>query len=133
MEYDEREDEFDIEDETELNRRKDLEEDIIIDLLTPQEDAFPRRARPIISLPSNIIFANDDEQLEAMRFIESISNVAKWADREAVVYEDALVSGDGEQEELGEAANGAADGDDWEGFYLSQDLLSDIRSDDAGT
>lgn len=68
-----------------------------------------------------------------MRFIESISNVAKWADREAAVYEDALVSGDGEQEELGEAANGAADGDDWEGFYLSQDLLSDIRSDDAGT
>ncbi|OWZ30165.1 hypothetical protein LQV05_002841 [Cryptococcus neoformans] len=134
VEYDEREDEFDIEDETELNRRKDLEEDINIDLLTPQEDAFPRRAGPILSLPSNIIFANDDEQLEAMRLIESISTVAKWAEREAAVYEDAVISGDGEQEELGEASNGAADGDDWVGFYLSQDLLSDIRNDEeAGT
>lgn len=69
-----------------------------------------------------------------MRLIESISTVAKWAEREAAVYEDAVMSGDGEQEELGDASNGAADGDDWVGFYLSQDLLSDIRNDEeAGT
>lgn len=69
-----------------------------------------------------------------MRLIGSISTVAKWADKDTAVYGDAVVNGDEEKEEFGEAAEGAADGDDWEGFYLSQDLLSDIRNDEeAGT
>lgn len=69
-----------------------------------------------------------------MRLVGSISTVAKWADRDTAVYGDAVVNGDEEKEESGEATEGAADGDDWEGFYLSQDLLSDIRNDEeAGT
>lgn len=69
-----------------------------------------------------------------MRLVGSISTVAKWADKDTAVYGDAVVNGDEEKEEFGEVAEGAADGDDWEGFYLSQDLLSDIRNDEeAGT
>lgn len=69
-----------------------------------------------------------------MRLVGCISAVAKWADKDTAVYGDAVVNGDEGKEEFGEAAEGAADGDDWEGFYLSQDLLSDIRNDEeAGT
>lgn len=60
--------------------------------------------------------------------------MAKWADKDMAVYGEAVVNGDEEKEESEETTEGAADGDDWEGFYLSQDLLSDIRNDEeAGT
>ncbi|KAL7420869.1 chromatin binding protein [Cryptotrichosporon argae] len=51
IEYDEREDEFDIEDETDLARRKDAEEDMDVDVLTPQDDAYPRRPVALPPLP----------------------------------------------------------------------------------
>ncbi|RSH86986.1 chromatin binding protein [Saitozyma podzolica] len=41
VDYDEREDEFDIEDETDFQRRMDAEEDLLIDVLTPDQ-SFPR-------------------------------------------------------------------------------------------
>ncbi|WWD20760.1 hypothetical protein CI109_105237 [Kwoniella shandongensis] len=115
VEYDEREDEFDIEDETELNRRKDLEEDLFIDVLSPQEDSYPRRPQPILSLPPNLQStgtgigtgdnANEQDRVELEKYVRSLSAVKDWADRED-------------------------DEDGWEGFYLSLDLLEEVEDED---
>ncbi|KAK4689243.1 COMPASS component SWD1, partial [Tremellales sp. Uapishka_1] len=97
VEYDEREDEFDIEDETEVNKRKDAEEDLLIDVLSPQEDSFPRRPEPILAIPANMM---EDEVTEEN--VRLMGLVANWSDREP-------------------------DNDDWEGFYLSVDLLEPVE------
>ncbi|TYJ55224.1 hypothetical protein B9479_004054 [Cryptococcus floricola] len=124
VEYDEREDEFDIEDESELNRRKDLEEDIFIDVLTPEQDSYPRRAKPISSLPGNLVFKDEGEQQQAERLAEAIAEVTRWADADTADYVAGAENTSGLQE-----GKGANDGDQWEGFYPSQDLLSEIRVD----
>ncbi|KAK8850581.1 hypothetical protein IAR55_004500 [Kwoniella newhampshirensis] len=107
VEYEEREDEFDIEDETELIRRKDLEEDLIIDVLSPQEDSYPRRPQPITSLPSTLTFNDDqaEERNEIEGYLRSLGEVTRWAIRHG-------------------------DDDDWEGFYLSLDLLEEVEDED---
>ncbi|WVQ85970.1 hypothetical protein IAT38_008138 [Cryptococcus sp. DSM 104549] len=133
VEYDEREDEFDIEDETELSRRKDLEEDILIDVLTPQEDSFPRRPRPVLTIPPNITFEDEEQATRMERLVSNLRDVVRWADASVGgVGMNGQVNGNGGvegEEEVG-MDGGAADGDDWEGFYLSVDLLMETRSDD---
>ncbi|ORX40967.1 WD40-repeat-containing domain protein [Kockovaella imperatae] len=76
VEYDEREDEFDIEDETEVTRRQDLEEDSIIDVFTP-DDSVPRRPKPIVQ--SN---TGESEETEEGRAARLAAQVMEWADRE---------------------------------------------------
>jgi COMPASS component SWD1 len=126
VEYDEREDEFDIvrrnnqpgtsiiqrlmpiqEDETDFLRRKDAEEDLIIDVLTP-DDSFPRRPAPLLTLPSNIPAVNEDGvESEAAAAVRSAIDVARWAEEEP-------------------------DEDEWEGFFLSLDLLVDGADEENG-
>ncbi|WVN89796.1 uncharacterized protein L203_105026 [Cryptococcus depauperatus CBS 7841] len=130
VEYDEREDEFDIEDETEANHRKDKEEDIFIDVLTPIEDSFPRRIEPILTLPANLTFANDEERLEAEKLVESIVEVTAWADGETAENRVNGANSDITESDAETISKELKDGDSWEGFYLSQDLLSEIRDDD---
>nr|ODN95981.1 compass component swd1 [Cryptococcus depauperatus CBS 7855] len=131
VEYDEREDEFDIEDETEANHRKDKEEDIFIDVLTPIEDSFPRRIEPILALPANLTFANDEERLEAEKLVESIVEVTAWADGETAENRaNGANNSDITESDAETISKELKDGDSWEGFYLSQDLLSEIRDDD---
>ena len=87
------------EDETELSRRKDAEEELDIDVLSPQDDWFPRRPRPPV-----ITSEGEGEEARAAR---SMADVARWADAEP-------------------------DGDDWEGFYLSLDLLEETGAEQDG-
>ncbi|WVQ95571.1 hypothetical protein IAU59_002668 [Kwoniella sp. CBS 9459] len=126
IEYDEREDEFDIEDETDLARRKDLEEDLEIDVLTIETDAYPRPPNPLSginsadlnrlaqSIPTTENGHSDDpdhiaeERAAASagaKNIQALRNVKDWAERDG-------------------------DDDTWEGFYLSLDLLEDIGDED---
>jgi len=99
LEYDEPEDEFDIvssgrpafspialsdsrrqcwqdtqEDETELSRRKDAEEDLDIDVLSPQDDWYPRRPQPPV--------VTSDGEGEEARAGRAMAEVARWADVE---------------------------------------------------
>jgi len=104
VEYDEREDEFDIEDETEATRRKDAEEDIDIDILTPRVESFPRRPQPMLQLPHTPAMDDEMEESEDARAVRASIEVIKWADEEP-------------------------DADTWEGFYLSLDLLDDVIED----
>ncbi|WVF68011.1 hypothetical protein IAT40_002773 [Kwoniella sp. CBS 6097] len=124
IEYDEREDEFDIEDETDLARRKDLEEDLEIDVLTIETDAYPRPPNPLsgISVDHSINVVNLDQLAESLpddpnlaeeraaalasaRYVQALKSVREWAEREE-------------------------DDDTWDGFYLSLDLLEDIGDED---
>ncbi|OCF41248.1 compass component swd1 [Kwoniella heveanensis CBS 569] len=124
IEYDEREDEFDIEDETDLARRKDLEEDLEIDVLTIETDAYPRLPNPLsalslsggeinldqmaASIPDSKNPASDSDLTEERaaaiaitRNVQAVRAVRAWAEKEG-------------------------DDDTWEGFYQSLDLLEDI-------
>lgn len=124
IEYDEREDEFDIvrlaacprepaadqqEDETELSRRKDLEEDIDIDVLAT-DDTFPRKPQPY--LPSKIAQVALDsapmdgvEESEEVRSVRLIMAAKEWADA-------------------------IPDEDTWEGFFISLDLNENLDDDE---
>ncbi|WRT70759.1 uncharacterized protein IL334_007758 [Kwoniella shivajii] len=97
VEYDEREDEFDIEDESDLARRKNLEEDLLIDVLTPPMDSYPKRPNPPINLPTQY-YTNEETRMEGERYVKALKDVMDWADK------------DKDHE------------DDWEGFWLSLDL-----------
>ncbi|KAK1923259.1 WD40-repeat-containing domain protein [Papiliotrema laurentii] len=115
IEYDEREDEFDLEDETEASRRKDLEEDVDVDVLTP-DDTFPRNTEP--SIPPTILAAltsaaaangtdaNGEmvEDNEELRSASLMLSAREWADREP-------------------------DDDTWEGFFISVDLVGKVEED----
>lgn len=130
VDYDEREDEFDIvstcisslvhtictyitrldhgadtvmqEDEDELTRRKDLEEDINIDVLSPHTD-YPRRPNPSAFIPPNL---GDEEGELVAKSVQSMEATTEW-----------LKDHDG-------------DGDSWEGFFISVDMLSRDEDDE---
>ncbi|WVR08664.1 hypothetical protein IAU60_005722 [Kwoniella sp. DSM 27419] len=104
VEYDEREDEFDIEDETDLARRKDLEEDLSIDVLTIQDDSYPRHPQPIITLPAQLA-SSEESRAEGEKYVQALKEVRDWADRQG-------------------------DDDTWDAFYLSLDLLEEVGQDD---
>ncbi|ORY31243.1 WD40-repeat-containing domain protein [Naematelia encephala] len=120
VEYDEREDEFDIEDETEVSRRKDAEEDLNIDITSP-DNSFPRRPEPIVSLFQGTIQSNgsiggdgggggigeQEDTLEA-KAVRAAQEVKDWAEREP-------------------------DDDTWDRFYLSLDLLAPLQEDEDDT
>ncbi|WVW80775.1 hypothetical protein I302_102761 [Kwoniella bestiolae CBS 10118] len=107
IEYDEREDEFDIEDETDLARRKNLEEDLLIDVLSPPTDSYPLPPKPIIHLPTQYLAPtiSDEIRLVGERNVKSQKDVMDWADREP-------------------------DDDTWEGFYVSLDLHEELGEDE---
>ncbi|WWC92371.1 uncharacterized protein L201_007328 [Kwoniella dendrophila CBS 6074] len=104
VEYDEREDEFDIEDETDLARRKNLEEDIEIDVLTLPTDSYPLPPKPPIHLPHQYL-TSEETKLESDKHIESLRKVVNWADENP-------------------------DDDTWEGFWLSLDLEEELGEDE---
>jgi COMPASS component SWD1 len=95
-----------------LTRRKDLEEDTDIDILRG-DDSYPRRPQPIIALQSRTgaqeqgSDAGDTEgqvlESEEGRAVRFAAEVYKWA--------------------IGPEGDGA-DGDTWEGCYISLDLIS---------
>ena len=89
------------EDETELSRRKDLEEDLDVDVFTP-DDSVPRRPQPIITVPASLAQA-DSEDTDEGRAVRMAQDVLKWVDEEP-------------------------DDDTWEGFFLSLDLLDTGQS-----
>ncbi len=92
------------EDETELSRRKDAEEDLMIDVLTPQEDSYPRRPNPLVSLPPGLSEKEETgEKSAATKHVAKIRAVLNWAN-------------EGTDD----------DGDSWEGFYMSLDLLDEV-------
>lgn len=92
-----------------MSRRKDLEEDLDIDVLTP-DDSYPRNAEPYIP-PSGSIqqtglsSAESTEESEEVRSIRLIENALKWADE-------------------------GADDDTWEGFFISLDLEEKLEDED---
>lgn len=97
------------EDETELSRRKDLEEDVDIDVLAA-EDTFPRKPQPYI--PSKIARialettpAEGTEESEEIRSVRLIMEATEWADAEP-------------------------DDDTWEGFFVSLDLNESLDEDE---
>jgi COMPASS component SWD1 len=124
IEYDEREDELDIvsphllifalignqltiqEDETELSRRKDLEEDTDIDVLTPDE-AFPRKPEPYIpAVPTISATAPPEgEETEEVKAARLVGEARNWADAEQ-------------------------DDDNWEGFFISLDLADKLEEEE---
>ncbi|RXK41961.1 hypothetical protein M231_00682 [Tremella mesenterica] len=105
VEYDEREDEFDIEDESDLLRRKDAEEDVVIDVLSPSDD-YPRRPEniPTSRSPSRAVKTEqmEDEGEEEREAIRLAQAVKEWADNDP-------------------------DDDTWEGFHMSLDLLTETE------
>ena len=90
------------EDEDELTRRKDLEEDINIDVTAPHTD-YPRRPDPSIEIPPNL---GDEETAVVEKSIKAMEAVTQWVD------------------------SGSGDGDTWEGFFISVDMLSRDEEDD---
>ncbi|WWD07268.1 hypothetical protein V865_005365 [Kwoniella europaea PYCC6329] len=107
IEYDEREDEFDIEDETDLARRKNLEEDLLIDVLSPPSDSYPLPPKPIIHLPAQYLAptVSDELRLQGEEHAKALIEVMQWADRDP-------------------------DDDDWEWFYMSLDLTEELGEDE---
>lgn len=83
------------EDEDELTRRKDLEEDVDIDVIAPHSD-FPHRPEPVTSLPPNL---GEDEKEVVDKSVQAMKAVSHWID------------------------GAADDGDTWEGFFISVDML----------
>ncbi|WWC65240.1 uncharacterized protein I303_107857 [Kwoniella dejecticola CBS 10117] len=105
IEYDEREDEFDIEDETDLARRKNLEEDLEIDVLNVPTD-YPSAPEPISVLPpAYLISGSEENKEEGESCIRAIQAVREWADQ-------------------------GPDDDTWTGFWLSLDLDEEMGEDD---
>jgi COMPASS component SWD1 len=125
VEYDEREDEFDLvttaacvcldlltekEDETEMSRRKDLEEDLDIDVLTP-DDSYPRNPDPYIPPKGSaqhaavVDIADLTEETEEARSVRLMREAKDWADREG-------------------------DDDTWSGFFVSLDLTETFDDDE---
>jgi COMPASS component SWD1 len=97
------------EDETELSRRKDLEEDVDIDVLAA-DDTFPRKPQPY--LPGKIARialestpADGVEESEEIRSVRLIMEAKEWADAEP-------------------------DDDTWEGFFVSLDLNESLDEED---
>jgi hypothetical protein len=88
------------EDEDELTRRKDREEDIDIDVLTPHTD-YPHRPNPMMVIPPNL---SEDETEVVQTAVKAMDEVLAWIN------------------------GGEGDGDDWTGFYMSVDMLH--REDD---
>ncbi|WWC72636.1 uncharacterized protein I206_106600 [Kwoniella pini CBS 10737] len=103
IEYDEREDEFDIEDETDLARRKNLEEDLEIDVLSIPND-YPAAPNPLINIPSTYLISEETKE-EGEKCIRAIQDVMDWADRDG-------------------------DDDTWTGFWMSLDLDEELGEDD---
>lgn len=93
-----------------MSRRKDLEEDVDIDVLTP-DDSFPRHPAPYIppigSIQQTGVVGSVEagEESEEVRSTKLIENAMKWAD------------GDG-------------DDDTWEGFFISLDLKETFEDED---
>lgn len=91
------------EDETELSRRKDLEEDLDIDVLTP-DDSFPRKAEPYV--PANLpASATEGEETEEAKSARLVTEARNWADVEG-------------------------DDDTWEGFFISLDLAEKLEEEE---
>lgn len=86
------------EDEDEVTRRKDLEEDIDIDVVAPHTD-YPHRPDPLLSIPPNLA---DEEREVVEKAVKAMTDVANWVqDREG-------------------------DGDTWEAFFISVDMLAQL-------
>jgi hypothetical protein len=90
------------EDEDELSRRKDQQEDIDIDVLSPYRD-FPRRPDPLLVLPPNL---SEEEREVVEKSVRAMEEVMIWADE-----------GNGDQ-------------DAWEGFFISVDMLEKSEEDE---
>lgn len=84
-----------------MTRRKDLEEDIDIDVLTPHTD-YPHRPDPVPmgGIPPNL---SDEEREVVESAVKAMEDVAAWVGADA--------------------ADGDGDGDDWVGFFMSVDML----------
>ena len=95
------------EDETEASRRKDLEEDLDIDVLTPDE-SYPTKQIPYIPIPSSqsIIKIEGTEENEEERAVRLIKRAKEWVGRQG-------------------------DDDTWSGFFLSLDLTEKLEEDDS--
>jgi hypothetical protein len=77
-----------------LTRRKDQQEDIDIDVLSPHRD-YPTRPDPVSALPPNLA---EEEREVVEKTVRGMEEVLKWAE--------------------------GSDGDEWEGFFLGVDMLS---------
>lgn len=90
-----------------------MEEDTDIDILRA-DDSYPRRPYPIITIPdagqTEVSVGDDAAEAEVARAVKAAAEVLRW------------VSG---PEGLG------GDGDTWEGFYISLDLVT-VDSDQDG-
>lgn len=76
-----------------MTRRKDQQEDIDIDVLTPHRD-YPRRPDPVHAIPPNLV---EEERDVVEKSVGAMEEVRRWAEGE--------------------------DGDEWEGFFMSVDML----------
>jgi hypothetical protein len=83
-----------------LTRRKDQQEDIDIDVLSPHRD-YPTRPDPIFALPSNLA---EEEREVVEKTIRGMEEILKWAE--------------------------GSDGDEWEGFFLGVDMLTKEEVED---
>lgn len=114
VDYDEREDEFDIEDESDLAARQDRREDTFVAVLAPDE--WPRRPEPRLPREAGRGGATaregtatregtggaEDEEVQAA--LRHCAAVKSWADEDP-------------------------DDDKWEGFYLPLNLVDPIIED----
>lgn len=84
-------------------RRKDAEEDLNIDVLQP-DTSWPTVPKPPTTLPPSLAAQNEDgtPSPEATAVL-SAAEVVRWADADP-------------------------DDDDWEGFYLSLDLVTETEA-----
>ena len=83
-----------------MTRRKDQQEDIDIDVLSPHRD-YPRRPDQLLALPSNLA---EEEREVVEKTVGGMEQVRQWAEGE--------------------------DGDEWEGFFLGVDMLEKIEGED---
>lgn len=83
-----------------MTRRKDQQEDIDIDVLSPHRD-YPRRPDPLLAIPSNL---GDEEREVVEKTVRGMEEVSRWVE--------------------------GGDGDEWEGFFLSVDMLTKEEGED---
>lgn len=83
-----------------MTRRKDQQEDIDIDVLSPHRD-YPRRPDPLFTLPPNLA---EEEREVVEKTVNGMTEVLRWAE--------------------------GSDGDEWEGFFLSVDMLTKEEVED---
>lgn len=113
VDYDEREDEFDIEDESDLAAKQDRQEDTFVSVLA--KDEYPRRPDPReprdatgrttgANTPTTREGTGGAEEEDVLAALKHCGQVRAWADEDA-------------------------DDDTWDGFYLPLNLVDPIIED----